>query len=253
MWRGGWARRSSWRWRPRTWCRWGRGSAGTPSTRRGGSRWSRSWPRWRRPSPPTPPSPGWRSTPTTAIACFRRGATSRRGSGPGRFRRSRRPGRSPRRRSSSTGTFRTGPAPPGPRWLSAPRWPSVPGELWVDADLAGDYNEAVNSSDDFQFGLSPGNFKEIKPEVHLWVPSAAPGSLAGIQIAAQKKPFGYTLELRLPAKAVGHSAFQAGFKMGIMADLSDTDDARQPQKCMLSSSPERQWGDPTTFNVLELQ
>ena len=38
-------------------------------------------------------------------------------------------------------------------------------EFWLDADLLGDYTEMVNSGDDFQFGFSPGNFRNLKPEV----------------------------------------------------------------------------------------
>ncbi len=170
----------------------------------------------------------------------------------------------------------------------ADMWEGDHVELWVDADLYGDYNEAVNSSDDFQFGLSPGNFKDVPPEVYVWVPSIAPHSLGQIQIAAEKKPFGYTLEVRIPTKVLfqtllkrvgvepagpkGRAArrvlpeimdfqdgilasgtLKKGFRFGVMLDGSDTDEARQPQKCLLSTSPERQWGDPTSFNLLELQ
>ncbi len=159
-------------------------------------------------------------------------------------------------------------------------------ELWLDTDLEGDYAEAVNSSDDFQLGLSPGNFSTLPPEAHVWVPSVDPDALAGIQVAARNTEAGYALEVRLPTdflfqnvrKRVGvgpvHSempkritpemfALQegvlqshqltAGFRMGIMVDGSDSDLARHPQKCVLSTSEERQWGDPTTFNILELR
>ncbi len=160
-------------------------------------------------------------------------------------------------------------------------------EIWVDADLEGDYNEAVNSSDDFQFGFSPGNFKELKPEVYIWVPSVDPSSLRQIELAAQKLPTGYTLEIRLPTKvlfqtltkrvgveptaqtgakrsippeaeAIQREVFstgrlKSGFRLGLMVDGSDADQATHPQKCLISSSPERQWGDPTSFNILELQ
>ena len=44
-----------------------------------------------------------------------------------------------------------------------------------------------------------------------------------------------------------------GFRLGVMLDGSDCDAAHQPQKCLLSTSPERQWGDPTTFNLVELK
>ena len=127
-------------------------------------------------------------------------------------------------------------------------------EVWVDADLMADYNEAVNSSDDFQWGFSPGNFNGLAPEVHVWVPSVDPRDLKAVQIAAQKTPSGYALEVRLPASAMrSQGKFKAGYRLGLMVDGSDCDDTQHPQKCMLSTSPQRQWGDPTTFNILELK
>ncbi|MBI4227482.1 MAG: hypothetical protein HY600_04295 [Candidatus Omnitrophica bacterium] len=158
-------------------------------------------------------------------------------------------------------------------------------ELWIDADLYGDYNEAMNSADDFQIGLSPGNFRDVPPEVFIWVPSVPPAILQAIAVAAKPRDRGYTVELRLPAAAlfstlqrrVGiepdqkvHRAvvpqepgvqgevfadqrLRTGFRMGIMVDTSDTDDPHQPQKMLLSTSTDRTWGDPTTFGYLELQ
>ncbi|MDO8729657.1 MAG: sugar-binding protein [Candidatus Omnitrophota bacterium] len=159
-------------------------------------------------------------------------------------------------------------------------------ELWVDADLEGDYNEAVNSADDFQIGLSPGNFKDLKPEVHVWVPSVDKDSIQEIELAAKPREGGYTLEARLPVSflfqnverrvgveptgsrvlkritreqlalqsgVLASGELKPGFRLGIMLDGSDCDAAHQPQKCLLSTSPERQWGDPTTFNILELK
>lgn len=160
-------------------------------------------------------------------------------------------------------------------------------ELWLDMDLYGDYNEAMNSSDDFQVGLSPGNFQGLPPEAFIWVPSVAPGSERRIVIGAQRTAHGYTLEARLPAelllqtmdRRVGVEPIQpamvqqaavnranglqqtvlkdhrlrAGFTLGIMVDTSDTDHPNQPQKCLISTSADRTWGDPTTFGILELQ
>ena len=170
---------------------------------------------------------------------------------------------------------------------AADMWEGDHIELWLDTDLYGDFNEAVNSSDDFQIGLSPGNFRNLKPEVYVWVPPIDPASLKLIQIASMRTKDGYTIEVRLPtafifqtvAKRVGvdpgwvtpllqrlgpelaaleagvldSKKLRTGFRMGVMVDGSDTDEARQPQKCLLSTSPERQWGDPTTFNILELK
>jgi hypothetical protein len=167
-------------------------------------------------------------------------------------------------------------------------WEGDHAEIWIDADLLGDYSEAVNSADDFQIGLSPGNFAGLAPEVHVWVPSVDPKSISQLEIAAQKKPSGYTLEVRIPAKflfqtagkrvgvepigyspqiprrispqinalqngVLNSSSLKSGFRLGIMVDVSDADNPQQPQKAMLSTSPERQWGDPTTFNILELE
>jgi len=159
-------------------------------------------------------------------------------------------------------------------------------EIWLDVDLEGDYAEAVNSSDDFQLGLSPGNFSTLPPEVHVWVPSVNPKSLENVAVAAQKTETGYTLEVRLPTsflfqnvrKRVGvepvrsdiptritpemfalqegvlqSHQLKAGFRIGVMVDGSDSDSGRHPQKCVLSTSAERQWGDPTTFNILEFR
>ena len=161
-------------------------------------------------------------------------------------------------------------------------------ELWLDVDLYGDYNEAMNSADDFQLGLSPGNFQGLPPEVFIWLPSVAPASVGRIAIGAQRLGTGYTLEVRIPtavlfgtlqrrtgveptqpsgairramapeASAVQGEVFtnqrlRPGFQFGAMVDLSDSDDVRQPQKCLLSTSKDRVWGDPTTFGILELQ
>ncbi len=172
-------------------------------------------------------------------------------------------------------------------WRRGGMWEGDHVEVWIDSDLYGDYSEAVNSSDDFQWGLSPGNFGELGPEVHAWVPSIDPASLQEVQIAAQRRPSGYTLEIRLPARVLfqalskraatgppvltkalkqippeqivlqeevlASGIFKPGFRLGLMVDGSDTDHTRSPQKCLLSTSPERQWGDPTTFNILELK
>ena len=159
----------------------------------------------------------------------------------------------------------------------------APTVKWVPE---GDYNEAANSADDFQIGLSPGNFKNLPPEIFIWVPSVDPDTLREVVLAAKQKEKGYTLEVRLPVsflfqnvskrvgveplgspilkriskeqlalqKGVLNSAeLKAGFRMGLMLDGSDCDAAHQPQKCLLSTSTERQWGDPTTFNTLELK
>jgi len=40
---------------------------------------------------------------------------------------------------------------------------------------------------------------------------------------------------------------------GYSVDGADCDDKKAPQKLIMSSSKERGWGDPTTFNVIKLK
>ncbi|MCX5715581.1 MAG: hypothetical protein NTV07_01725 [Candidatus Omnitrophica bacterium] len=169
-------------------------------------------------------------------------------------------------------------------WRGADMWQGDHAEVWLDTDISGDINEAVNSADDFQFGISPGNFVDIPPEVHIWTP-ALPKELNYkelIKVAASRTPHGYIVEARIPQEvlfyygqvsrvgvesvsrgAQAETIFQLpsdvflglhkGFRMGIMADVGDTDDKANPQKSLMSTSVNRVWGDPTTFGVLELE
>ena len=51
-------------------------------------------------------------------------------------------------------------------------------EIWFDTNLPGDFTTSAGNSDDFQLGLSPGDFKELGPEAVFWNPnrSSARGS-----------------------------------------------------------------------------
>jgi hypothetical protein len=151
-------------------------------------------------------------------------------------------------------------------------------ELWLDMDLKGDYKEKVNSRDDYQFGLSPGNFSTMPPEVWLWVPPIDPHYKNNVIFAVRQVEGGYVLELKIPAEVlflwqkrrvgiepkkaegiavlppqVAKGVFERGMEFGVMIDGSDCDHRRQPQKCLISSSYDREWGDPHTFGMLVLE
>jgi hypothetical protein len=155
-------------------------------------------------------------------------------------------------------------------------------ELWLDVDCIGDWTEAVNSNDDFQIGLSPGNFADLPAEVFIWTPSL-PDDIRYkdlIELKSQKKADGYIVEARIPKEIllsqcqIGRVGvepkevpaqqifqlpsevmldFNRGFKMGIMVDVGDTDDKNNPMKLLMSTSLDRIWGDPTTFGVVEFE
>jgi hypothetical protein len=159
-------------------------------------------------------------------------------------------------------------------------------EFWIDADLLSDYNEAMNSNDDYQFGFSPGNFGSLKPEVIIWTPTVKDELRDKIEVAAKKTKEGYNMEVRLPAEVIFREGIirrvgvepkaqdptkeakihysyklkgedslklKKGLKIGVSIDPSDQDKANVPQESLMSSSTNRVWGDPTTFGFLELK
>lgn len=163
-------------------------------------------------------------------------------------------------------------------------------EFWLDMDLLKDYNEAMNSDDDFQFGFSPGNLDTVKSEVILFTPEMnAEQYLAYTEIGVTKKANGYIIEVRLdarlfndigtensePSEKEGMTAhrdlitrgpdavagnggssgyqFKDGVMLGYSLDGSDCDDPHAPQKLLISTSKERIWGDPTTFCAIVLK
>ncbi|PIR65604.1 MAG: hypothetical protein COU52_03340 [Candidatus Omnitrophica bacterium CG10_big_fil_rev_8_21_14_0_10_43_8] len=140
-------------------------------------------------------------------------------------------------------------------------------EMWLDMNLMADYNEAINSNDDYQFGFSPGNLKKLKSEVYTWTPELSNMDYTKeIEIASAKTEKGYVIEVKLPARVLYASRdtrqpvnlrrsvwFKNGDKFGISVDPSDCDDPAAPQKVLMSSSVSRAWGDPTTFGILELK
>jgi len=167
-------------------------------------------------------------------------------------------------------------------WTGADMWEGDHMEFWIDADLMGDYNEAMNSSDDFQFGFSPGNLANLKPEVIVWTPTVKDELKERIELAVKKHKFGYCLEVRLPAEVLFSKEFKRvgvepkdteggkihysyklagdktlglrkGFKLGVSIDPSDCDRENVAQESLMSSSTNRVWGDPTTFGILELK
>ncbi len=151
-------------------------------------------------------------------------------------------------------------------------------EVWLEMDLEGDWGEAVNSDDDYQFGFSPGNFSDLSPEVYLWTPTLGIAYEKMIEVGASPTEKGYFLEARVPGEVLQAwqmgrvgveptnieklgfnlpseevSLFHSGLRFGIMVDGSDCDDLAVPQESLISTSSNRSWGDPTTFGVLALE
>ncbi|MDQ6693908.1 MAG: hypothetical protein M3014_05745, partial [Chloroflexota bacterium] len=132
-------------------------------------------------------------------------------------------------------------------------------EIWFDTDLAGDFASNSANSDDYQLGISPGDFGALSPEAVFWNPSSKKSDkLAGIiKVAARKRPDGngYTLEAAVPWSALGNFHPQPGAAIGFAASAGDNDQRRGPnqppmQELMTSTVPRLQYQAPFTFGNL---
>lgn len=122
-------------------------------------------------------------------------------------------------------------------------------ELQLDADLAGDRDVAVHNGDDFQIGLSPGNFAGAEPEAHIWRPEDS--AARDIKVAATRTATGYTIEAAIPWRLLGIDPEQTT-SLGLALNVSDNDFPEPAQLTMLSSTPNRDWTDPRSFGTLVL-
>jgi hypothetical protein len=122
-------------------------------------------------------------------------------------------------------------------------------ELQVDTQLDSDREEAIYSDDDWQIGLSPGDFDLLEPEVYVWRPGGT--ELAGVNIASQRLNDGYIVEAAIPWSSIEMEPTQVG-AIGLALNVSDNDVRAPAQLTMISSSPDRSWSDPRTFGTLLL-
>jgi hypothetical protein len=123
-------------------------------------------------------------------------------------------------------------------------------ELQLDTALEADWDSATYSADDWQIGLSPGDFGAVGPEAFVWRPVGVPAD--GIQVAAQRTADGYILEAALPWELLGMDP-SATDRLGFALNVSDNDTPEPAQLALLSSAPSRSWSDPRTFGTLLLE
>jgi hypothetical protein len=130
----------------------------------------------------------------------------------------------------------------------ATSWQGDEVELVVDADLRGDYYDEVWNDDDYQLGLSPGDFGDLGPAAVQYHPSV--NEDVGVQVAA-RQPLeaggGYRLEAAIPWAVLGISP-KGEAVYGLCVALSDNDHVGEAQQdSMVSHCPELQIADPTTW------
>jgi hypothetical protein len=126
-------------------------------------------------------------------------------------------------------------------------------EIWFDTDLAGDFAVREGNGDDFQLGLSPGDFGSLSPEAVFWNPDRNAERNKMVRVAALPRPGknGYTLEAAVPWAALGSFRPQPGLAIGFAASAGDNDRPDTPgQELMTSTAPTLQYKQPLTFGNL---
>jgi hypothetical protein len=126
-------------------------------------------------------------------------------------------------------------------------------EVQLDAALTADFSSTTLSADDYQIGLSPGDFDSIEPEAYRWYPSSKAGSLTSVVVKSASTTSGYNLEARIPWTVFGVTP-QSGDHYGFALSVSDDDQAGKAiQESLISSVSTRKLLDPTTWGTLELE
>lgn len=125
-------------------------------------------------------------------------------------------------------------------------------EVQLDADLPADYYTASLSADDYQVGLSAGNFASIAPQSYRWYPSSKRTALTTVTVAGKATPQGYDLEARIPWTTFSLTPAE-GARYGFALSISDNDAAgTAAQQSMVSSVSTRKLLNPTTWGTLAL-
>lgn len=136
-------------------------------------------------------------------------------------------------------------------------------QLLLDLDLYNDFSDTKNSADDIQLDFHPGfgqaGALAVPPAAALWRLHTSPPTstvlrnalVAAIPIETANGP-GYFLETAVPWSVLGVNP-QPEQQYGLAASISDDDTADgNDQECMISTAPNRDWQDPTTWGTLLL-
>ncbi len=126
-------------------------------------------------------------------------------------------------------------------------------ELQFDTLLDKDYADSTMNDDDYQIGLSLGDFDKVPAVAYAWFNGAGEaGPLKAIQMAYTISKDGYVLEAFIPQTVLAGIPLTEGAAFGMNISPSDTDAATEGQKAMLSTSAIRTYADPRTFGKITL-
>jgi hypothetical protein len=129
--------------------------------------------------------------------------------------------------------------------------------LWFDTQLQLDFESDQAGDDDFQIGVSPGDFQKVKPDLYIFAPAMRPEAFRGkVVYAVVQTSDGYACEIQLPAKVLKGLRLALDNTIGVSFEPSDTDTpGGSDQEMMMSSAPlsSTQWGNPLNWNNLTLK
>jgi hypothetical protein len=125
-------------------------------------------------------------------------------------------------------------------------------EILLDTNLKGDYCDTSMSSDDYQFGISPGSGAS-SPNAWLWYPLSKSGEKV-IVASASLIVGGWEIIARVPWNVFGVTPAGGEF-YGFAFSVSDNDHAGQNlQDGMISTDPKRAYpSNPTLWGTAEIE
>jgi GH18 family chitinase len=125
-------------------------------------------------------------------------------------------------------------------------------EWQFDTQLDKDYDDKSMNDDDYQIGISPGDFANVPPVAYAWFNGPDIKDVINIQQAQVRTASGYILEIFIPKGILKGITLEEGAKFGMNISPSDADDPVQGQKVMMSTSAIRTYADPRTFGEISL-
>ena len=123
-------------------------------------------------------------------------------------------------------------------------------EWQFDTQLEQDYTDASMNDDDYQFGISAGDFDKVPASAVAWFGPVTLAQLSMIQQAQVQTADGYTLEVFFPKDVLPALTLSEGAAFGMNINPSDSDGFEQ--EVMMSTSPTRSLTDPRTLGKIIL-
>ncbi len=143
-------------------------------------------------------------------------------------------------------------------------------EILFDRYVSADYNLQSMSADDYQLGISPGQYgihtcmiingktattcTPLPPQAYLWFPKTDAGKKTAVKIGSIESGKGYQVEFKIPWSLLGVASPSSGDHFGFAISINDNDlDGTLKQQTVVSNVPGRFYANPTTWGDLYLK